>query len=135
MIHSGLRELRTAYFGHTRVADTGNGASHYLLFFYGLECGLKSIFLKRNRMHRSDQISDDNLRSTHDLFLFIKELRLPAQIAGTSPPNFRLDRDGTALQIKHAHEIWRYGINIRTDDSDKLVGWMQNILKWIQENI
>jgi hypothetical protein len=77
MISSGYTELRKAYLGHTRIADSCNEDSYYLLFFYGLECGLKSIYLKRNKICRTDQISDKNLQSTHDLFMIIKELRLP----------------------------------------------------------
>ena len=135
MISSGYTELRKAYLDHTRIADSGKEESYYLLFFYGLECGLKSIYLKRNKILRTDQISDENLRSTHDLFMMIKELHLPAQIARTSAPSFRLARDGTALQIKSAHEAWRYGILIRADDLQNLLGWMQDIRNWIKETI
>jgi hypothetical protein len=135
MISSGYTELQKAYLGHTRIADSGKEDSYHLLFFYGLECGLKSIYLKRNKICRTDRISDENLRSTHDLFMMIKELRLPAQIASTSQPVFRLERDGTALPIKHAHEAWRYGILIRSDDLKNLVGWMQDIRNWIKENL
>ena len=135
MISSGFTELRNAYLGHSRFALTGNCDSHHLLLFYGLECGLKSIYLKRNRLQRTDQIGDEPLRSSHDLFLFIKELRLPAQIGGTSPPSFRLERDGTALLVKIAHEVWRYGIIIKKDDLESLIGWMQAIHNWIKETI
>ena len=135
MISSGYTELRKAYLDHTRIADSGKEESYYLLFSYGLECGLKSIYLKRNKILRTDQISDGNLRNSHDLFMMIKELRLPAQIAGTSAPSFRLARDGTALPIKNVHEAWRYGILIRADDLQNLLGWMQNIRNWIKETI
>jgi hypothetical protein len=135
MISSGYTELRKAHLDHIRIADSGTEESHYLLFFYGLECGLKSIYIKRNKMLRTDQIRDENTRSTHDLFMLIKTLRLPAQIAGTSSPSFRLERDGTALPIKYAHEAWRYGISIRSDDLKNLLAWMQNIRNWIKETI
>jgi hypothetical protein len=135
MISSGFTELRKAFLDHTRIADSGKEESYYLLLFYGLECGLKSIYLKRNKILRIDQISDDNLRSTHDLFKMIRELRLPAQIARTSAPSFRLARDGTALPIKNAHEAWRYGILIRADDLENVVGWMHDIRNWIKETI
>ena len=135
MVPAGCTELRKAYRGHMRVAQGGDEDSYHLLCFYGLECGLKSIYLKRNGISRTDQIRDENLRSTHDLFLFIKDLRLSAQTAGTLPPSFRLGRDGTALQIKSVHEVWRYGIMIRTDDANNLVGWMNNINRWVKENI
>lgn len=135
MISSGITDLRKAYLNHTRVSDSGQEESYYLLFFYGLECGLKSIYLKRNNMLRTNQIRDENLRSTHDLFMMVKELRLPAQIARTSAPAFRLAGDGTALPIKSAHEAWRYGVSIRADDLQNLLEWMQDIRNWIKETI
>ena len=46
MISSGYTELRHAYLTHMRISDTGNEDPHHLLLFYGLECGLKSIYLK-----------------------------------------------------------------------------------------
>jgi len=135
MISSGITDLRKVYLNHTRISDSGKEESYYLLFFYGLECGLKSIYLKRNKILRTDQISDENLRGTHDLFMMIKELRLPAQIARTSAPSFRLTRDGTSLPIKSAHEAWRYGILIQADDLQNLLGWMQDIRNRIKETI
>lgn len=135
MISSGCTELRKASFAHLLVADSGKETSHFLLFFYGLECALKSIYLKRNKFYRTDQISDENFRSTHDLFMLIKELRLPAQISSTAAPCFRLERDGTALPVKYAHEAWRYGILIQADDLQKILGWMQDIRNWIKETI
>jgi hypothetical protein len=135
MIPAGYTELHNAFRGHIRVADTGTEDSHYLLFFYGLECGLKSIYLKRNKILRPDQTSNENFRSTHDLSLLIKDLRLPAQVTGAALPSFRLERDGTSLPIKRAHEIWRYGIIIQPDDEKKLVAWMHAIRSWIKETI
>jgi len=135
MISSGFTELRNAYLSHSCFASTGNCDAHHLLLFYGLECGLKSIYLRRNRMQRTDQIGDQRLRSSHDIYFFIKELRLPAQVAGTSAPFFRLERDGTALPVKIAHEVWRYGIMIQNDDLEILVAWMQAVQKWIREAI
>ncbi len=135
MIPAGCTELRKAFLNHTRVSNTGNEVSHHLLFFYALECGLKSVYLKRNGIHNTNQIPDNALQNSHDLFLFIKELKLPAQTAGASPISFRLQRDGTALPIKTAHEVWRYGIMIKEDDAQKLDKWMHDIHAWVKENI
>ena len=84
-------------------------------------------------MRQTDQIKDKEFR--HDLFKIIKELKLPAQVAGSSKPSFRLERDGTALPIEKAHEAWRYGILIQADDLKNLLEWMQAIRNWIKENI
>lgn len=135
MIPAGYTELRKAFHNHTRISETGSEDSHHLLLFYGLECGLKSVYLKRNRIRKTDQISDNKFQSSHDLFLFIKDLKLPAQTAGASHLSFRLQRGGTALPIKNAHEVWRYGIMMREDDAQKLYKWMHDIHAWVKENI
>jgi len=135
MIPAGCTELRKAFFNHHRVSNTGDEDSHRLLLFYGLECGLKAVYLRRNGINKTNQISNNELQSSHDLFLFIKELKLPAQTVGASPPSFRLRRDGTALPIEKAHEVWRYGIVIKEDDAQKLDKWMHDIHAWVKENI
>lgn len=135
MIPAGCTELRKAFLGHIRVGHTGEEDSHRLLIFYGLECGLKSVYLRNNRLNRTDRIRDERLRRTHDLFLLVKELKLPAQIAGSNAPSFRLKRDGDTFDIRHAHEAWRYGIEMRTADAGALDGWMQKINQWVKERI
>ena len=135
MIPAGCTELRKAYFDHDRVSQTGGEDSHHLLHFYSLECGLKSIYLRSRKLYRSDQIPDERLRRTHDLFLFVKELRLPAQVTGAVAPSFRLQRDGNSFEVRHAHEVWRDGIKIRENDARALAGWMHKINSWVEENI
>lgn len=135
MIPAGYTELRNAFSNHHCVSKTGNKDSHRLLLFYGLECGLKSIYLKRKGIRRTDQISNDKLQSSHNLFLFVKELKLPAQTAGALAPSFQLRRDGTALPIQNAHEVWRYGITMNGNDVQKLDKWMHDIHEWVKENL
>ena len=135
MIPAGYSELRSAFFDHVRIANTCLCRSQNLLLFYSLECGLKSIYLKRNKINRTDRINNKELQKTHDLSLLIKDLKISATTIGTLSLNFRLKRDCMTFSIKSAHEIWRYGIMIQDNDEKALVTWMQAIRKWIEENI
>ena len=135
MIPAGCTELRKAFFNHHRISDTGSEDSHRLLLFYGLECGLKSVYLRRNGINKTNQISNKELQSSHNLLLFVKELKLPAQTAGVLSPSFRLRRDKTALPIENAHEVWRYGITMNENDTQKLDKWMHDIHVWVKENL
>ena len=128
--------MRRAFRQHARMAKDGDSTSHYLLLFYAVECGLKSVYLRRRYPSRGTiaSISDERLRASHDLALWIKELRLPAFIAGTNP-NFRLERDRSSWSVDKAHQAWRYGVVIEVQDEQSLVCWLDNIRRWIEENI
>jgi hypothetical protein len=136
MITAGWSELRRAFRQHARTAKNDDSTSHYLLLFYAVECGLKSVYLRRWHPPGGTMasISDERLRISHDLALWVKELRLPASIAGTNS-NFRLKRDRSSWSVDKAHQAWRYGIVIEVQDEQSLVHWLHNIRTWVEENI
>jgi hypothetical protein len=127
MIPAGSSELRAAYHQHT----SKHACSLYLLLFYAVECGLKSVYLRQNRLSNTDRIHRADLRGSHDLGGWIKELRLPASIATKGHP-FRLERDGSAHTISRAHEAWRYGVRMKPEDEENLVSFLRAIHGWIK---
>lgn len=136
MLPAGKSELRKAFHQHISLAKNGTSPSHYLLLFYAVECGLKSIYLHRMRVKTTSDISDETLRGSHDLMRWVKakELRLPAFISGTSI-SFRLRRDKSSWSISYAHQAWRYGVAIAPADEQRLVHWLEKVYEWIKENI
>lgn len=134
MISVGWSELRQAFWQHVNSSDAHSSASHYLLLFYAVECGLKSVYLRRNRLLKTEQINDAQLRGSHDVASWVRELRLPASVAGNIPM-FQLRRDQTTWAVAKAHEAWRYGVVIETRDELQLIRWLNNIQQWIKENI
>jgi hypothetical protein len=50
-------------------------------------------------------------------------------------PKFKLRRDGEALEVTKAHEAWRYGALINSEDEKILVNWLEDVKTWIEENI
>ncbi len=136
MIPVGFSELGKAFRMHDRVAVNANDASHYLLLFYAVECGLKSVYLRRNKLMEKNIINEMLLSRGHDLQAWVKELRLSAQLVGaTSSFSFHLKKDGKdqPQPIKQAHQAWRYGALIDRKDEKMLINWLWKISDWIQK--
>ncbi len=130
------KQLKHAFNTNRSASEKISGTSSYLLLFYAVECGLKSVWLNR-RKTRKLKTQDNSLlfKYGHSLDLWVKELKIAAKEVGV-PPNFHLDGDrSTILKIGKAHQVWRYGVKIKLEDEKKLVEWLQNICNWIKENI
>ncbi|MEQ8958736.1 MAG: hypothetical protein RLP02_12560, partial [Coleofasciculus sp. C2-GNP5-27] len=117
MIPAGVSELEQAFKNHLAAVGETKGTASYLLLFYATECGLKRIWLRRNKLRTTNQIQDPTLLSQdgHNLDRWRKELKIPAsdsQIKAT--PHFRLKRDGSNWDIEKAHQVWRYGIRMNS---------------------
>jgi len=145
-LHATPRELKDAFKAHTKIIkiETNKDSSLYLLLVYAVECGIKSIYLKRNSLTGTDKIQDQSLISKdgHNLAFWIKELRLPPTIVGKYEeknypkiPDFHLDRDGSNWSMEKAHQAWRYGVKMKTEDEQKLVEWLESVCTWIEDNL
>ena len=104
-----------------------------LLLFYAVECGLKSVYLRRHRFRTTAQIQDLELQDKgHDIARWVKELRLPASLLRASG-EFRLIRDGARYGIEMAHQAWRYGVSMEEIDEAGLLEYLQTIQNWVDE--
>ena len=136
MIHAGVSELRQAFHAHLGVARGYIGFSYHLLLFYAVECGLKWAYLKLQKLRRTDQIRDKTLLSQdgHNLGRWIKELRLPPRRAG-SKIQFRLASGDASWDVGQAHQAWRYGMHMHSDDEQALVAWLYSLCTWVSEEM
>ncbi|NEP10040.1 MAG: hypothetical protein F6K14_07430 [Symploca sp. SIO2C1] len=136
MINTGTSQLRQAFNAHLCASRQTQGMSSNLLLFYAAECGIKSVWLRRNRLHTINDISDQTLLSKdgHNLDRWRKELRISASQVSQAP-HFRLASGGSNLDIEKAHQAWRYGIRMKSQDEKDLVKWLENLCDWIKENI
>jgi len=134
MIHANWNQLKRAYSTHSGVKIDQESLSFYLLLFYAIEAGLKSIYLRENKLNTTQNIPDDKLKRTHDLSIWVKELRFPASVAGCKG-HFRLERDSTSWQVQHIHEAWRYHVNIEKTDQQEIVAWLKKLKETIKERI
>ena len=140
MIPAGWTELKSAFDKHSGTyaqAKPNATPAHFLLLFYAVESGLKSVYLRQNRLNKTDEIQDENLQKSHDLQAFVKELRLPHQIDHTRISScFKLQRKGNEQpHLKEAHQAWRYAVVIEPVDEEKILTWLEGIENWLKSNI
>ena len=137
MIHAGISELQKAFRHHKNSSEECTAPSSYLLLFYAVECGLKSVYLYRNNLNTTDDIRDTALRQSHDLVNWVEKLNLSPSMTRVNI-DFHLKRDRhprPSWQIARAHEAWRYGVVIDQNDETQLVNWLKQVAQWIEENI
>jgi hypothetical protein len=114
--------------------------SHRLLLFYAVECGLKTLLMKRRQVSSSDQV-EEILSSKHDLNKLLDHLkagsalRLPHQLQLT---NIKIQ--GKEFERKcssgEINQIWRYGGSSCKNHSDQQIEKaLLEIVKWIQEQL
>lgn len=143
MIHASDSDLRQAFHKHYSAVRETKESCSYLLLFYSVECGLKSILMRRRKAISTAQIRDQSLLS-HNFAPLIKELRLPRSVVGdightddrSQPklPNFRLHRDSSSWEMSEAHQAWRYSVRVNSEDQTILVEWLEKVCTWIKEN-
>lgn len=135
MVAADESGLRQAFHAHKGAAQKTTGISSHLLLFYGAECGMKSVWLKRNKLRTTNDIADSTLLSPdgHNLNRWKKELRISASIGNA--PAFSLAAGGADLEVAKAHQAWRYGIRMNPGKEQQLVEWLEKIYNWILEEI
>jgi len=135
MVAADVRGLKQAFNAHKVASQETKGISSYLLLFYAAECGMKSVWLKRNKLTTTNDIADSTLLSPdgHNLNRWKKGLRISASIGNA--PAFSLAGGGADLEVAKAHQAWRYGIRMNADQEKELVEWLEKIYNWIKEEI
>jgi hypothetical protein len=137
-IPAGVSGLRQAFHSHLsayeKTRDTFSTSS-YLLLFYAAECGMKSVWLKRNNLKTTNDIADSTMLSPdgHNLNRWKKELRISASI--DNAPAFSLAVGGADLEVAKAHQVWRYGIRMDPDKEKRVVEWLEKVCHWVKEEI
>ena len=134
-IYAGFGQFKKAFDEHWKNGSTESSQSHYMLRFYSVECGLKSMYI-----HKSDKshkiTSKDMPKHGHRLELWIKELKIPASIS--PPPQFTLHSASSIrspLTIYRAHEAWRYGVAMNPSHERKIVEWLERVGDFIRESL
>jgi hypothetical protein len=37
--------------------------------------------------------------------------------------------------MEKAHQAWRYGVKMKTEDEQTLVEWLESVCTWIEDNL
>jgi hypothetical protein len=139
-IPASVAELRTAFNKHLKASTIDETSpSHHLLRFYAIECGLKCAFLRKEKLKNTSYITDEALlKNGHDLLLWAKKLKIPANICNSDDQlqfNLRSPRGSERWPMSVAHQAWRYGIRIESMDEQRVVEKLNKIKDWINDEV
>ena len=122
-IHAGISELKASHLRLSAAARVNQGPPAHLLLFYAAECGLKYAQLRRGNLLTTAQLTELD----HDLVSLIKNLNLPASALGEVPPLRFTRNQSERCPPSGAHQAWRYGVRINTEDEVRFATWLQRI--------
>ncbi|HBO3409193.1 hypothetical protein ACIUV6_06025 [Pseudomonas aeruginosa] len=133
------RELTRAWRELSAIAKPVAGSTRKnpqrLLLFYAVECGLKAVWLKRNRRDLFDR--EDIERAGHNLRQVLKDLKVGAELS--LPENLQLrpvTQNGTQHprngDISILHQAWRYGGECTAPTDNDCEYRLEQVLNWIQ---
>ncbi|HIJ83134.1 MAG: hypothetical protein HW380_1084 [Magnetococcales bacterium] len=110
-------------------------ASANLLLFYAVECGLKSLLLKKH-LWTTCPTDRGNLLRSHDLAkIFMGTEPSKAEVEKAAPPSPLHLKWGSEkvphIKIGDVHSVWRYGLPIDRDDEKKVIAWLQKVNQYI----
>jgi len=131
------RELKRAWREHAVFCVSGGnqrGASHRLLLFYAVECGLKVVWLKRRG--RTCFGADDIARVGHDLRRMLRELRVAGSFSLSEnllldPIRCNRNKAQRACKSSDLHQVWRYGGKCVAPTDFECEQQLRKILNWI----
>ena len=128
MISVTLREIEKSFRRHRHVVDSANASSatHRMVLFYSVECGLKAVYMRRNRLRKTDGSVTDFGHRLADLLASLRCIyRLPDAVC----------KDGRQIASKSLHEAWRYGKALENQRELSCETSLKNIILWINNEL
>ncbi|MEO5329055.1 MAG: hypothetical protein H7829_12525 [Magnetococcus sp. THC-1_WYH] len=107
--------------------------SGHMLFFYAVECGLKHLLVRKNKMRNCPK-SGKSLFYQHDLGRILREIEPSAAEVRQIPSNLRLTLGTGPLRhtdFSDVHLAWRYGLTIDPDEEKKILDWLRAVDRFI----
>lgn len=133
-IHAGFSQFKKAFRDQWENGLKGEDPSYYLLRFYSVECGLKSMYIhKKDKFHKMN--SKDMPGHGHRLDCWLEALEISASEIGP-PPRFILNSSiniTSPREIHRSHEAWRYGVKMDPARERLLLEWFDKAEKYIKD--
>jgi hypothetical protein len=137
------REMNNAWRENLSTSqNTPRSNAHRLLLFYGVECGLKAVLMRRRRINRTDLCRDiqgckHNLNKLLSILGAGAALSLPEEIFINKICDTRKNKQERKLNNGQINEMWRYGgkviaIENNQADDQKIENKLIEISKWIE---
>lgn len=150
-LKAGFSDYKKAYHRHCETINSMNLSkenaigdineySWSLILIYCVECGLKSLIMKKWRIATISEISEDDkikqgLIKSHDILKLLKYLNQPGGYEFKSFPT----KYKQSVSCSNYHEFRRYSIAYDTEKYSCIVKQydinLLNIMKWIGEKL
>lgn len=110
--------------------------SRCMLLCYSVECGLKCLIMKNNRIYYTTQANEklSKVLGTHDVKILLRELRQ----AGNYLLENTVTMKNETVNSENYHQVYRYCIPIREDKLQKMKSYEEtlvDIVSWLREEI
>lgn len=135
------RELKNAWRNLLNAAEScssASGNSKRLLLFYAVECGLKAVWLKRNR--KSVFGADDAQGVGHDICKLARAFHVSHDSKSLS--NIKLSpikenkrHMARGVGIKELHQAWRYGGVCESPSDGECEKELLKLKNWIEQEL
>ncbi len=139
MIHVSQKNLDKSY-KHLKLEsakNTHNGNAKLLLFVYAIECGLKSLLLRRKQIKDTYKFiqAEGDKSLNHDLRSLLTKLysthRLPESVQFKTRTN-----SSETIPLSDLHQALRYGGTFTNpEEKNRLEIKLNNIDSWLREEL
>lgn len=130
------RELQRAYNSHcgayVKIGGEQCQLTCLLVLFYAVECGLKAVWLKQNKLNETSSCGEQFDKFNHNINVILshlhvsRDLHLPNRSKISSPK-----RNGQRyVDSGQLNQAWRYGCLL--DDDGLFEEKLKKIINWIR---
>lgn len=128
-----IQQFEKSFSRHYATYKTITPANHsaYVLLFYAVECGLKSLIMKEERVFLFSKLSEDAKQCKHDVKKMLKILGIEASY---HLETIKTNRD-EVITSGHYNEYFRYGMECKSEELVKeriVIDELQKIADWIK---
>ncbi len=107
-------------------------SSKALLLFYAAECGLKSLYMRRNHLRDTSAANAAAPRPAsgfnHRIDDLIVALRVRREILAPRPSVLTL-RGGDTVAVDELHQAWRYGAMLHPEEP--VITWLTAVVEYV----
>lgn len=140
MICADQQDYKNAFKKHlhayTNWGVTGSGTSRRLILIYCVECGLKSLLMKQQRIYRVADAQPHIVNEfySHDFYRLLKSLNQAGIYS--FPPISTIH--GDRVRPDTYHQLCRYSVRIAENHQglvNQYDGQLEKIAEWLREQV
>ncbi len=138
MLPFTYREIKQAWRQNLEVSNAETRKNtHRLLLFYAVECGLKAVIMKRERLNRTDDCATLS-QLGHDLNGLLDYLRAGTLLHLPKVSMSSIENPSTPRQVgaKEFNQMWRYGGKTKDTPTDAdIETQLLKVIDWIAKEL